>query len=80
MSASLKAPDPLDTSLPAIRKVQDYIREKHLVELKLLSGDVFVGKIIWQDPQGFMFKPNDTEEFLIWRHAVAYFKVSVPSS
>jgi host factor-I protein len=75
MSISSKSADPLDTSLPAVRKLQDYIRDKRPVELKLMSGDTLTGQIIWQDPEGLMIKAEGDAEFLVWRHGIAYCKV-----
>ncbi|NET15744.1 MAG: RNA-binding protein hfq, partial [Okeania sp. SIO1H6] len=39
-----------DTSLPSVRQIQTYITEKKEVELKLITNDLHVGKVFWQDP------------------------------
>ena len=38
-----------NTDLPGVRQVQGYIKDKQEVELKLITDDLVVGKILWQD-------------------------------
>ena len=39
-----------DTTTPSVRQIQNIIQEKTLVEVKLITSDIHVGKIRWQDP------------------------------
>ncbi|NJR18184.1 MAG: RNA-binding protein hfq [Calothrix sp. CSU_2_0] len=63
-----------DTSLPSIRQVQNFIKENSPVELKLLTGDVLTGQILWQDPQCMLFADNGGGKITVWKQAIAYIK------
>ncbi len=63
-----------DTSLPSIRQVQNLIKQTTAVELKLLTGDIITGKILWQDPQCVMIAAENGEKTTIWKQAIAYLK------
>jgi len=45
-----------DTALPSIVQVQTLIKQANIVELKLLTGELLIGKIGWQDPSVFSMK------------------------
>ena len=36
-----------DTGLPSIKQLQGYVKNKQEVELKLVTDDLIVGKIMW---------------------------------
>ncbi len=63
-----------DTSLPSIRQVQNLIKEKDAIELKLTTGDVIIGKILWQDLQCMMLTLDNGEKITVWKQAIAYLK------
>ncbi|MEM1368530.1 MAG: RNA-binding protein hfq [Cyanobacteria bacterium P01_H01_bin.15] len=63
-----------DTGLPSIRKIQSLIQVKQEVELKLLTDDLLVGKILWQDQECFCLEDQYAQQTLIWRHSLAYLK------
>jgi host factor-I protein len=63
-----------DTSLPSIRQVQNLIKETSPVEFKLLTGDVLIGKILWQDPQCILIADNSGGKITVWKQAIAYIK------
>ncbi len=63
-----------DTSLPSIRQVQNLIKETNSVELKLTTGDVIVGKILWQDLQCMMLTDDSNQKYTVWKQAIAYMK------
>ena len=63
-----------DTALPGVRQVQTYIKEKQEVELKLITDDLFVGKIIWQDADSLCVIDHYNQQTLIWRQALVYLK------
>ncbi|MEH2065922.1 MAG: RNA chaperone Hfq [Nostoc sp.] len=63
-----------DTTLPSIRQVQNLIKQTTPVELKLLTGDVITGKVVWQDPQCICIADENSQQTIIWKHAIAYIK------
>jgi host factor-I protein len=64
----------LDSGLPGVRQVQNYIKDKQEVELKLITDDLIVGKIIWQDPDCLCLLDHYEQPTLIWRQALVYIK------
>ncbi|MDJ0690813.1 MAG: RNA-binding protein hfq [Xenococcaceae cyanobacterium MO_188.B32] len=63
-----------DTGLPSVRQVQDFIKDKQEVELKLSTDDLLVGKIIWQDSSCLCLVDHYDQPTLIWRQALIYLK------
>ncbi|MEM8672567.1 MAG: RNA-binding protein hfq [Cyanobacteria bacterium P01_G01_bin.67] len=63
-----------DTALPGVRLVQNYIKEKQEVELKLITDDLMVGKIIWQDAESLCIMDHYNQQTLVWRQALVYLK------
>lgn len=63
-----------DTALPGVRQVQKYIKEEQEVELKLVTDDLVVGKIIWQDADGLCITDHYNQQILVWRQALVYLK------
>ncbi|MEH2083637.1 MAG: RNA-binding protein hfq [Nostoc sp.] len=66
-----------DTTLPSIRQVQNLIKQTTPVELKLLTGDVLIGKILWQDPQCICIADENSQQITVWKQAIAYIKPKV---
>ncbi len=64
-----------DTGLPSIRQVQGLIRDQQTVEIKLLTGDVLTGVVVWQDVQAICLNV-DGQTIFAMRTAVAYIKVT----
>ncbi len=64
-----------DTGLPSVRQIQILLREKNAVELKLLTGDVFNGVIVWQDAHAICLSV-DGQTVITMRTAIAYVKVA----
>ena len=62
----------LDVNLPSIRQTQGSIKDKIEVSIKLLTGDVFVGRIVWQDPECLFFTDGNDRKTLIYRQSIAY--------
>jgi host factor-I protein len=62
----------LDVNLPSIRQTQGLIKDKIEVSLKLLTGDLLVGRIVWQDPDCLFFTDAEDRKTLIYRRAIAY--------
>ncbi|HAZ47820.1 MAG TPA: RNA-binding protein hfq [Cyanobacteria bacterium UBA11369] len=63
-----------DTNLPSVRKVQSTIKDQKQVEMKLTTGDVLAGQLIWQDPSCMCLRDQNNQQILIWRGAIAYIK------
>ncbi|MGL5807451.1 MAG: Hfq-related RNA-binding protein [Xenococcaceae cyanobacterium] len=38
-----------NTGLPSVRQIQTLIKDQQEFELKLITDDIIVGKVIWQD-------------------------------
>ncbi|WP_310484597.1 Hfq-related RNA-binding protein [Chamaesiphon sp. VAR_48_metabat_403] len=62
----------LDINLPSTRQIQGSIKDKIEVSIKLLTGDVFIGRIVWQDPDCVFFTDANDRKTLIYRQAIAY--------
>lgn len=63
-----------DTGLPSTRMVQNLIKEEKDVEIKLLSEDLIVGRVLWQDQHCFCIVDHYDQSTLVWRHSIAYLK------
>lgn len=63
-----------DTGLPSILQVQTLIKQAIIVELKLLTGDLLIGKIGWQDQNCLCIINENNQPTTVWRHAIAYLK------
>lgn len=63
-----------ETGLPSVRQVQTLIVEKKEVEVKLLTNDLLVGKIRWQDAECICLVDQSEQPLIIWRQALVYLK------
>ena len=63
-----------DTSLPSIRQIQSLIADKKEVELKLVTDDLLVGKIFWQDMECICILDHYDQKTVVWRQAIVYMK------
>jgi len=63
-----------DTSLPGIKQVQNHIKDKQEVEIKLITDDLVVGKILWQDADSICVVDHYSQQTLIWRQALVFLK------
>ena len=63
----------IDTGLTSIRQVQALIRDQQMAELKLLTGDVLTGMVVWQDNHAICLSV-DGQTILTMRAAIAYIK------
>lgn len=60
----------LDTSLPSVRLLQQYIRQQVVLEVKLSSGDVWQARLLWQDPDCLCIKTSQEQTIVLWRSAL----------
>lgn len=63
-----------DTGLPSVKQVQAYIKDKQEIELKLVTDDLIVGKILWQDHQCICVIDHYDQPSLVWRQAIVFLK------
>ncbi|MFP4100209.1 Hfq-related RNA-binding protein [Coleofasciculus sp.] len=64
----------LSTNLPSVRQVQSLIRDAQEVELKLMTNEVFMGRVRWQDTSCLCLLDEQEQPIIIWHHAIAYIK------
>ena len=64
----------LDVNLPSTRHIQTLIKDKIRVEIKLLTADVLIGRILWQDPNCLFFFFFFKQKISIYRQAIAFVK------
>ncbi len=65
----------LDTGLPSTKLLQGALREKQVIEVKLVTGDILAGTLRWQDPH-CLCVDVEGQVTLVWRAAIAYLKLS----
>jgi host factor-I protein len=65
-----------ETGLPSVRLIQSYIKDKQQVEIKLMTGDLLVGRIFWQDHSCVCLLDASEQQILISRPAIAYIKLN----
>ncbi|HLO84030.1 MAG TPA: RNA-binding protein hfq [Nostocaceae cyanobacterium] len=63
-----------DTSIPSVRQVQTWIKEKTAVEFKLVTGDLITGRVFWQDHNCVSILDANNQQITAWKHAIAYMK------
>ena len=63
-----------NAGFPGVRQLQNLIRSKQAVDVKLVTGDIISGRVLWQDPQCLGIDSGDDKPVQIWQHAIAYIK------
>jgi len=63
-----------DVASPSIKQVQTLIKDGKAVEVKLLSGDLLSGKLLWQDQTCMCLIDTSEQSITIWRQAIAFIK------
>jgi host factor-I protein len=59
-----------DTGLPSVRQIQGYIKDQQAVEVKTITSDLLVGKLLWQDAQCLCLVDQYSHPTLVWRQAI----------
>ena len=63
-----------NTGLPSIRQVQNLIKDKKQVEIKVTTADLLTGHIRWQDENCVCLFDQQDQPTIVWRHAIVYIK------
>ena len=64
------------TGFPSVRQIQNLIRGQQAVEVKLMTGDLLSGHILWQDPQCICLQTEDQSKHQIWKQAIGFLTYS----
>ncbi len=76
--ASKDSGSQFDTNLPSIRQLIKLIQNKTELEIKLITGDVLIGRILWQDMDYICIIPSEDnqKQFIVPRNVITYLKYS----
>lgn len=64
----------LNTGLPSVRQIQGFVKDKQEVEVKLVTDDLLIGRIMWQDDDCLCLVDQYDQKTLVWRQALVYLK------
>jgi host factor-I protein len=64
--------DEFQQALPSIRQVQNLISDKTRVGLKVTTGDLLTGKLIWQDTNCLSIQEDGAAAILVWKRAIVF--------
>jgi host factor-I protein len=64
----------LETGLPSFRQLQKLIQTGGEVELKLVTNDLLVGKVRWQDDLCICLMDHYDQQTIVWKQAIAFLK------
>jgi host factor-I protein len=64
----------LETGLPSFRQLQKLIQTGSEVELKLVTNDLLVGKVRWQDDLCICLMDHYDQQTIVWKQAIAFLK------
>ena len=63
-----------DTSLPSTKQFQTFIKQTQQLEVKLVTGDIISGRIVWQDHHCMLFIDSKDQKTTVWKQAIAYIR------
>jgi host factor-I protein len=63
-----------DTGLPSVRQIQGFIKDQPEIQLKLSTGELLSGKILWQDAECLCLAEPSGHSILVWRQSIVYLK------
>ena len=62
---------PLDPSLPGVRLLQSWIRERTPLSIDAIGQERIEGRLVWQDPEFLAIEPPRSDRLLLLnRHQV----------
>jgi host factor-I protein len=64
----------LDINQPSTRQIQQLIKDKSRLEIKLVTGDILSGELFWQDTDYFCLTQGDSSKIIVGKSAVVYIK------
>lgn len=64
----------IETGLPSFRQLQKLIQTGGEVELKLVTNDLLVGKVRWQDDLCICLMDHYDQQTIVWKQAIAFLK------
>lgn len=64
----------LETGIPSVHQIQDLIKAGSEIEVKLVTNDLLVGKLRWQDNQCVCLLDQYDQPTIIWKQALVYVK------
>ncbi|NJK30649.1 MAG: RNA-binding protein hfq [Acaryochloris sp. RU_4_1] len=64
----------LDVKLPSFRQLQTLIQEGSEVEIKLITNDLLVGKVRWQDNFCLCLLDHYDQPTIVWKQAIVFLK------
>ena len=63
-----------NTDIPSVRQIQNYIKDKQIVEIKLNIGEMIEGNILWQDNHCLCLMTQKQQKLLLWKQSFVYIK------
>ena len=60
--------------LPSFRQVQSLIKDQGEVEIKVITNDLLVGKIRWQDNDCLCLLDHYDQPTVIWKQSIVFLK------
>lgn len=67
-------PDEFETGLPSVRQMQSLIKDNTEVEVKLVTSDLVVGKLRWQDTNCLCVIDHYDQPTIVWKQAIVFIK------
>jgi host factor-I protein len=64
----------VDMAPPSLRQLQNIIREKEEIEVKLMTGELMSGRLFWQDMDCICLLAPNGQRTIIWKHAIGYLR------
>ena len=62
------------SGMPSFRQLQTLIQTGSEVELKLVTNDLLVGKVRWQDDVCMCLMDHYDQQTIVWKQAIAFLK------
>ncbi|MDG2989353.1 RNA-binding protein hfq [Candidatus Synechococcus calcipolaris G9] len=66
--------DEFETGLPSVRQMQALIKDNTEVEVKLVTSDLVVGKLRWQDTNCLCVIDHYDQPTIVWKQAIVFVK------
>jgi host factor-I protein len=63
----------LDINQPSTRQIQQLIKDKNTLEIKLVTGDVLKGQLAWQDADYLCLREGE-QKIIVGKTALVYIK------